>query len=79
MNLDKTRQLIDELLADIAPEAQLDDVRDEEDLRAALDIDSMDFLNLIIAMHERTGVEIPEADYPRLYSLKGIAEYLGEL
>ena len=75
MHIDRARTLVVELLADIAPEADLGDVDDNEDLRPALDIDSMDFLNLIIALHERTGIDIPEADYPRLFTLVGIADY----
>ena len=76
MNEQELRAMVAELLAEIAPEAQLDDVQSNADLRQMLDLDSMDFLNLVIALHERTGREIPEADYPRLYTLAGMAEYL---
>jgi len=48
----------------------------QEDLRDAIDLDSMDFLNFVIALHERTGVDIPEADYPRLRTLDGAIAYL---
>jgi acyl carrier protein len=41
-----------------------------------LDIDSMDFLNLIVALHERTGIEIPERDYPKLSTLDAAVAYL---
>ncbi|MCB1749436.1 MAG: acyl carrier protein [Gammaproteobacteria bacterium] len=77
MSTTATRSLVAELLADIAPEAELDSVADGEDLRQALDLDSMDFLNLVVALHERTGVDIPEADYPRLFTLAGMSAYLG--
>ncbi len=76
MDITETRTLVAGLLADIAPEADLGDVADGEDLRQALDIDSMDFLNLVIAIHERTGIEIPEADYPKLFTLAGMSAYL---
>ncbi len=46
------------------------------DLREALDIDSMDFLNFMIAVHHRLGVEIPELDYPKLITLDGAVAYL---
>jgi acyl carrier protein len=36
----------------------------------------MDFLNFVIALHERTGIDIPEADYPRLSTIDAIAAYL---
>jgi acyl carrier protein len=45
-------------------------------LRDELDIDSMDFLNVVIALHERLGIEIPEGDYPKLATLAGCVEYL---
>jgi acyl carrier protein len=45
-------------------------------LRQALDLDSMDFLNVVVGLHEVTGVDIPEADYPRLFTLDGMAAYL---
>lgn len=46
------------------------------DLRDQLDIDSMDFLNLVIGVHQALGVDIPEADYPRLVTLDGFVTYL---
>ncbi len=46
------------------------------DLREQTDLDSMDFLNLVIGLHQTLGVEIPEADYPRLATLDGLAAYL---
>ncbi|MEQ8660054.1 MAG: acyl carrier protein [Gammaproteobacteria bacterium] len=76
MHIDATRELVARLLADIAPEAELADVGDAEDLRVALDLDSMDFLNLVVGLHGATGVDIPETDYPRLYTLVGMADYL---
>lgn len=69
------RHLVQELLADIAPEADVGTVAGGEDIRQALDLDSMDFLNLVIGLHRRTGVEVPEADYPRLFTLDGMAAY----
>ena len=76
MNVQDLRALAADILADIAPEAELAGVGDAEDLRQALDLDSMDFLNLVIALHERTSIDIPEADYPQLFTLAGMARYL---
>ena len=76
MTKDQTRALVADILAGIAPEADLSAVRGDADLRESLDLDSMDFLNLVTALHERTGRDIPEADYPRLFTLDGIAAYL---
>ncbi|MGD9600692.1 MAG: acyl carrier protein [Gammaproteobacteria bacterium] len=69
------RALVADVLGGIAPEADLASVRDDEDLRMAFDLDSMDFLNLVVGLHERTGVDVPEADYPRLFTLGGIVAY----
>ena len=76
MNETEIRALAADVLAGIAPEADLATVGDDEDLRAALDLDSMDFMNFVIGLHQRTGVEIPEADVPKLFTLRGLTGYL---
>jgi acyl carrier protein len=73
---EQIRKLIFEILGGIAPEADFDLLDDDEELREALDIDSMDFLNLITALHEATGVDIPEEDYPKLATLSNLVAYL---
>ena len=70
------RQAVLSSLARVAPEIRPADVRPAENLRDQLDIDSMDFLNFIIALHERLGVAIPEADYRHLLTLDGAVDYL---
>lgn len=64
------------ILGGIAPEADLGALKPDVGFRDQLDIDSMDFLNFVIALHEELKVEIPESDYPKLASLKGCIEYL---
>ena len=76
MNASDIRRLAADVLAGIAPEADLSGVGDGEDLREALDLDSMDFLNFIIGLSQGSGVAIPEADYPRLFTLQGLVAYL---
>lgn len=71
------RHLAAEVLAGIAPEADLAGVGPDEDLRTALDLDSIDFMNFIVGLSERSGRNIPEADTPRLRTLRGVAQYLG--
>ena len=63
-------------LARIAPEADLAALDPDADLRETLDLDSMDFLNFVVGLHAETGVEVPEADYPRLATLAGGIAYL---
>jgi acyl carrier protein len=65
-----------ESLAEIAPEADLEHLDENADLREQLDIDSFDFLNVIIGLHERTGIDVPERDYPKLTTLAGCVSYL---
>jgi acyl carrier protein len=73
---DEIRSLVIGKLGAIAPEADFDQLDPQEDLREALDLDSMDFLNLITALHQETGVDIPETDYSDLASLDDITAYL---
>lgn len=76
MDEPRARALAAEVLAGIAPEADLGAVGDDEDLRDALDLDSMDFMNFVIGLSERGGVTIPEADTRRLRTLRGLVAYL---
>ncbi|MBZ5611259.1 MAG: acyl carrier protein [Acidobacteriia bacterium] len=64
------------ILRRIAPEANLDQINSEENLREALDIDSFDYLNLMIGLHEELKVEIPESDYRSLGTLGELVRYL---
>lgn len=75
MNEQEIRQLAADVLAGIAPEADLATVGDQEDLRDALDLDSMDFLNFVIALGQRSGRTIPDADARRLTTLAGLLAY----
>ena len=79
MNESEIRSLIFRLLGEIAPEADLSSVRNDRPLRDQLDIDSMDFLNLLIALSKELKVEVPEADYPKLSTLDGMTAYLNQV
>jgi acyl carrier protein len=70
------RKVVQEELNNIAPEADLASLDPAADLREAIDIDSMDFLTFITAIHHRLGVDIPEIDYPKLVTLDGAIAYL---
>jgi acyl carrier protein len=73
---DEIATVVRSVLGGIAPEVDLAHVRPDADLRDELDIDSMDFLRFVIGLHERLGVEVPEADYPRIRTLDGCVAYL---
>ena len=70
------RAVVQEELSNIAPEINLSAINPTADLREALDIDSMDFLNFVTAVHHRLGVDVPELDYPKLITLDGAVKYL---
>jgi acyl carrier protein len=65
-------------LRTIAPEIEPEHGDPAADLRDEVDLDSMDFLNLVLGVSREVGVEIPESDYPRLRSLDGWVAYLAE-
>lgn len=64
------------VLGNIAPEADLSKLNSKGRIRDQLDIDSMDFLNFVIGLHEELHVDIPERDYGLLASLDGCVNYL---
>jgi acyl carrier protein len=76
MTDDRLKTVLLEALASIAPEIDPGSVDPARDLRDQLDLDSMDFLNFMIAVHERLGIDIPEADYPQLSTLDAAIRYL---
>ena len=70
------RKIVQEEINNVAPEVDLATVDPGADLREAIDIDSMDYLNLVTALHHRTGIEIPEIDYPKLTTISKMISYL---
>lgn len=76
MTPDQTRALIGRLLADIAPDADVDDVAATDDLQETLDLDSMDRMALVVAVSEEIGRDIPDRDAGRLHSLDDWSAYL---
>jgi acyl carrier protein len=64
------------ILGTIAPEARGQALAPSVNLRDQLDLDSMDVLNFVVALHQELGVDIPEADYATLVTLDGIVTYL---
>ena len=76
MNAQEVRNELFDILHRVAPEVQLDGINPGENLREALDIDSFDFLKVIIAIHDKFGIDIPESDYGKVSTLNGILEYV---
>ncbi len=78
MTEQETIDLVQRTLFSIAPEFEGEVIEAEVAFRDQFEIDSMDFLNFIIALHEATGVDIPEVDYPLLETLGGCVAYIQE-
>lgn len=76
MNRREIESVLRDCLASIAPDADLDAVDPDADLREEIELDSMDMLNLVIALHKRLGVDVPEVDVPKLATLGGATDYL---
>ena len=72
----EVRTAIEDELARIAPDVDLTALDPRGDLREQCDIDSMDILNLVAALHQRLGVDIPEVDYPKLMTLTDATDYV---
>ncbi len=77
MSNDEIKAIVLRELHRIAPEIDLAQLDPSVDLREQVDLDSMDILNLAIAIHEAIGIDIPEADYPRMVTINGAIVYLG--
>jgi len=76
MTDDAIRKLVLSALAGVAPELDEATLEPDKNFRDQLDIDSMDFLNYVIALHEALGIDIPESDYAKVASIEGAVAYL---
>jgi acyl carrier protein len=76
MDTNEIRAAVIATIKSIAPEVEEGELEPDQPLRDQIDLDSMDWLNVIIGFHRRLKVEIPEADYARLTTLDAIVDYL---
>jgi acyl carrier protein len=76
MSEQELRDVLIQALTRVAPDIDPTQIDPDVELAEQLDIDSMDFLNVIVAIHELTGIEIPERDYSKLSTLDTAAAYL---
>jgi len=79
MTKDEIREIVLLGLGQIAPEADLSQLKPNLRIRDQLDVDSMDLLNFVIGLHQQLHVDIPEADYSKLATLDGCIDYLASL
>jgi acyl carrier protein len=76
MTKHECQKLVIDIISDIAPDENLNDIKPEIRLRDQLQLDSMDFLDIVMELRKRHGIEVPEADYMQLASLESCANYL---
>ena len=72
----KVRKIILDIITLVAPDADLSQVRDDVRLRDQLDMDSMDFLDIVMELRKRYKIEVPKEDYPLLATLSSCVSYL---
>ena len=77
MNDTEIRARVVGTIKSVAPELEESELRADRPLRDQIDLDSMDWLNVLVALHEKLGVDIPEADYGKLVTLNDLVAYLG--
>ena len=76
MTVDEIKNVVLEIIQDIDDEADFTNLNPGEALRDQLDLDSMDFLDIVMELRKRYQIQIPEADYPQLATLDSCVSYL---
>ncbi len=76
MTKEECKQVVLDIIAEIAPDEDLSNVKPDVRLRDQLDLDSMDFLDIVMELRKQHGIEVPEADYMELATLDSCANYL---
>ena len=76
MTKEETKQVVLDIIADVAPDEDISNVKSDVRLRDQLELDSIDFLDIVMELRKRHNIEVPEADYPHLASLDYCADYL---
>ena len=70
------RKIVIDIIAEIAPDEDLSNLKDDVRLRDQLELDSMDFLDIVMELRKQHNIEVPEADYSHLESLQSCVDYL---
>lgn len=79
MTREEVRDIVLNILSDIAPDENFGILKDEEKLRDQFDLDSMDFLDIVMELRKRFNIEVPEKDYEELVSMDSCVNYLQPL
>lgn len=76
MQAEAVRDIVLNIINDIAPDEDTTNLKDEVSLREQLDLDSMDFLDIVMELRKRHKVEVPAEDYPKLATMASCVSYL---
>ena len=76
MTEEQVKQIVIDIINEIAPDEDTSNLKPEVNLRDQMDLDSMDFLDIVMELRKQHNIEVPEEDYPKLASLDSCAEYL---
>lgn len=76
MSTEDIRQVILEILERIAPDEDLTDLKDDVPFRDQMELDSMDFLDIVMELRKMYRVQIPEEDYENLVTMDKTVAYL---
>lgn len=79
MTGEEVREAVLSILSDIAPDEDVSSLRDDEKLRDQIDLDSMDFLDIVMELRKRFNIEVPEKDYEHLATMSSCVTYLQPL
>lgn len=78
MNRSQAQDVVAEVLSQIAPNIDLQRLDRTQDMRRSLDLDSVDFLTVMQRLAQRTGIDIPEADYGQVATFDGLVAYVAD-
>jgi len=76
MTKDQVKDIVLKIIAEIAPDEDLSSIDPAVRLRDQLELDSMDFLDIVMELRKQYGIEVPEGEYQELASLDSCANYL---
>ena len=79
MTREEVRQAVVDILEDIAPDEDVSSIKDDFTLREQMDLDSMDFLDIVMELRKRFNIEVHESDYQELVSMASCIQYLQHL
>jgi acyl carrier protein len=79
MTAAEIKDAIVDILSDIAPDEELSDLKEDVPFRDQLELDSMDFLDIVMELRKRYRIQVPEEDYPQLASMTSTVNYLEPL